>query len=114
MTRREFTKNLANLLTQMISDGNEPVIDYVLRSTQEQQRLYLDGKSKCDGVSIISKHQKALAVDIYFVVKGTDGVVFVDFGFQATRDLAKKYHDLWVSYGGKEMIEWDPCHYETN
>jgi len=107
MNRREFTKNIATLILQMITDGNEPVIDYLLRSTEEQQRLFAKGVTKCDGIKKISQHQKALAADIYFVVDGK-----VDFSYFKTAELAIKYHDLWVTMGGRTMISWDKPHYE--
>jgi hypothetical protein len=113
MNRRQFTANLANLITQMIADGNEPVIDYVLRSKEEQKRLFDAGLSKCDGITNMSAHQSALAVDIYFVVTNPDGTVFIDYGYEKTAPLSVKYHDLWVNWGGHRRIEWDKCHYEA-
>lgn len=41
-----------------------------LRTTRQQQRLCLDGKSKCNGVDDISKHQQGLALDFYAYVDG--------------------------------------------
>lgn len=111
MNRREFTKRIATLILRMIEDGNQPVLDYVLRSTEEQQRLYADGKTKCDGVKILSKHQGALAADIYFVLDN-DGTPLIDFNADRTADLHRKYHDIWETMGGKPMIEWDKDHYE--
>ena len=116
MNRREFTKNISTLIIQMIKDGNEPVIDYCLRSQDEQVRLYNKGFSKLDGIIKISAHQKALAMDIYFVVTNPDLSVEVDFNCDKTADLHKKYHDVWVSMGGKPIIESptfrDLDHYE--
>lgn len=44
-----------------------------VRSTEKQRRLYKQGKSKCDGVLNISKHQEGKAIDIYYVGwKNTD------------------------------------------
>lgn len=113
MNRREFTKNKTILLQRMIDDGNSPIEDYLLRSKEEQNRLFLAKLSKCDGIIKISGHQKALAEDIYFVVTRPDGSVFIDFDFKETFDLAVKYHDIWVGMGGKPIILWDLCHYES-
>ena len=45
-------------------------VDFVvvegLRSTERQKKLYREKKSKCDGVTNISKHQKGKAIDIYY------------------------------------------------
>lgn len=44
-----------------------------LRSTEKQRKLYKQGKSKCDGVFKISKHQEGKAIDVYYVGwKNTD------------------------------------------
>ena len=44
-----------------------------LRSTEKQRKLYKQGKSKCDGVTNISKHQEGKAIDVYYVGwKNTD------------------------------------------
>lgn len=46
-------------------------VDFVvvegLRSTERQKQLYREKKSKCDGVTNISKHQKGKAIDVYYV-----------------------------------------------
>ncbi len=46
-------------------------VDFVvvegLRSTERQKQLYREKKSKCDGVTNISKHQEGKAIDIYYV-----------------------------------------------
>jgi hypothetical protein len=108
MKRVEFAKKFFILTSHMVEDGVDYVIDYVLRSQEEQKRLFDKGLSKCDGFKILSAHQKGLAVDIYFVVNGK-----IDFGFtsQEAKDYSKKYHDIWASMGGQPVIEWDHCHY---
>ena len=128
MNRRDFTKNKATLILRMIADGHEPVEDYLFRSTQEQQRLFAIGRekqpdgtwkiidekitvTKNDGIKNPSDHQYCKAIDIYFVVTNPDGSVFVDYDYEKTADLAIKYHDVWVSMGGKPMIAWDNPHY---
>lgn len=35
------------------------------RTPQEQRKLYLDGKSNCDGQTKLSEHQKGNAIDVY-------------------------------------------------
>lgn len=39
-----------------------------VRSEQQQHGLFLDGKSKCDGINSISNHQKGTALDFYAFV----------------------------------------------
>ena len=96
----------------MIADGNQPIIDYCLRSQEEQEMLFKQGVTKDDGITHVSAHQKALAADIYFVVPEFDGTVFIDFDCSYTEELQRKYHDLWVSWGGRPIIEWDKDHYQ--
>lgn len=40
------------------------------RTAQEQEKMFKDGKSKCDGYKIISKHQQGLAMDFVIIKNG--------------------------------------------
>ena len=104
MTRVEFTYNICQLLIEMFKADESPIIDYVKRSDEEQMHLYQEGKSKCDGIHNISKHQRGKAVDIYFV----DGNKLVE------PKLGHEYwHKRWTeTYGGQSMISWDKGHFE--
>ena len=129
MNRRDFTKNKALLTIEMVNAGDQPVEDYVKRSTEEQQRLFALGRELRDGVWVVidesaivtkndgvthpSDHQFGKAADIYFVVTHPDGSVFIDFEFKETRDKAIRWHKRWEEMGGKPMIEWDLPHYGT-
>ena len=88
----------------MIDAGENPIIDYCLRSKEEQQRLFAAGKSKCDGIKTPSAHQSGKAMDIYFIegVAITDGIKGHDY-----------WHTVWKGMGGKEIIAWDRGHYEA-
>lgn len=130
MNRREFTKNKALITIEMCNAGDQPVEDYVKRSTEEQQRLFAIGRklvdgiwvvvdsaaivTKNDGVTHTSDHQYAKAADIYFVVTRPDGSVYIDFEFKETKDIALKWHKRWEEMGGKPVIEWDLAHYSGN
>ena len=46
------------------------------RSQSEQYQLFLDGESKCDGVSKLSKHQSGDAVDIIAYVPSVGGYTY--------------------------------------
>jgi peptidoglycan L-alanyl-D-glutamate endopeptidase CwlK len=41
------------------------------RTAEEQNKLYLEGNSKCDGYKILSKHQSGNAVDLNVFVNST-------------------------------------------
>ena len=104
--RREFTKKIAELIIQMCKEKEQPILDYALRSAEEQNRLFKAGKSKCDGYQKISAHQRGKAMDIYFYNE-KQGIL--DF---TTKEKYKRWHKKWEEKGGKPMIEWDVGHFE--
>lgn len=112
MTRREFTIALTTLLSEMITSGEQPIIDFVKRSDHEQAYLFAQGLSKCDGIDKISRHQLGKAADIYLCHNDEQGKIVVDFEWNTEK--ADKWHKRWVDLGGREMIEWDKCHFEEN
>ena len=103
MTRIEFTININHLLHDMILLGEHPIIDFVKRSDEEQNRLFKEGKSKCDGIKNRSKHQSGCAMDIYFIEDGK--MTPPKMGFD-------HWHDKWQQWGGSPMISWDKGHWE--
>ena len=111
MNRREFTKSLAVLLTEMVSAGDMPILDYCLRSPYEQKRLFDEGLSKCDGFINKSYHQKGLAADIYLVVELPNNDVVIQFEWD--KNKAMKWHLRWQELGGAPMILWDKPHFEA-
>ena len=74
MARCEFVKKITQLLSEMINEKDFPLIDYVKRSDEEQNRLFKLKKSQCDGFKIKSAHQRGMAMDIYFLKKGLKNV----------------------------------------
>ena len=112
MNRVEFTKSITNLLAAMMLDNEYPIIDYVKRSEVEQRHLFTEGKSKCDGISSISQHQRGKAADIYF-----PDLDDIDKDMDKDELLPPKkgweyWHTYWEEKGGKPMIEWDKGHFE--
>ena len=103
MTRIDFTSAIIYLLNEMAAEGEQPIIDYVKRSANEQKRLFKEGKSKCDGKTKISAHQRGKAMDIYFIVNGK-----LDMGLERY----ERWHSIWETIGGKPMIKWDLPHFE--
>ena len=105
MTRIEFSCNICQLIAEMFSVGENPIIDFVKRSTEEQKRLYDKGLSKCDGRIIVSQHQLGKAMDIYFIEDGK--LVDPKKGFDY-------WHKRWKDvYGGQAEISWDRGHFEA-
>lgn len=110
MTRSKFTKMIVELMSKIINDGVEVILDYGMRSKIEQYFLYARGLSRCDGFVKLSKHQAGLAIDIYFVVNDK-----IDWGYETpqAQEWANKYHDIWVGMGGDAVIQWDMGHYQA-
>lgn len=106
MTREEFTKALATLLTEMCMEGERPILDYVLRSAEEQAALFKGKKSRCDGYEKKSQHQSGLAADIYFIDRHdplTLGPPIKGWEY---------WHTIWQKKGGERIIGWDKGHFE--
>jgi hypothetical protein len=99
MTRQDFTINITGLLYDMIKAGERPVIDFALRSWQEQKRLFDDKKSQCDGIEKLSNHQRGLAVDIYL----TNDKGEIQFDWDEAKAIY--WHDKWIKeYEGRAII----------
>jgi hypothetical protein len=105
MNRLEFTRAKCNLIAAMFLEKEQPIEDYLKRSTEEQKRLFDLGLSKCDGVNIVSAHQRGKAIDIYFLSDDLTTLVTPKKGYEY-------WHKYWEQKGGKPMIEWDPGHFE--
>ena len=103
MRRTTFTTKLASLIRYANENGVEVLLDYVKRDTQTQYRLYLEGKSKCDGYERQSNHQFGKAADLY-VIK--DGAICWD------EEPYHTLHNLWDRMGGRPRISWDLGHFE--
>lgn len=119
MNRVEFTHNLVNLLSAMMLENEYPIVDYVKRSEADQRHLFTEGKSKCDGISSISQHQRGKAVDIYF-----PDLDDIDKDMDKDELLPPKkgwdyWHKYWESKGGEPEIvdeegrHWDRGHFEV-
>ena len=88
-----------------------------LRSADIQHQLYMDGKSKCDGYTLLSNHQSGKALDFYAYVDGKaswkpEHLAMVGAAFlQAANDLNYqiKWGGLWQ---GKGIYGWDMPHIE--
>jgi len=109
MKKSDFTIKVAELILWIEKQGWYPLLDYALRSTEEQQRLFKEGKSKCDGVTNFSAHQYGkmpgrFAVDLY-IHDGDKSIV--------KEDLYVKAHNYWTTLGGKPMLRWDQAHFEV-
>jgi hypothetical protein len=105
VSRYDFTIALLSLLARMVAEGERPIMDYVKRSDEEQNRLYAQGLSKCDGLLKVSAHQVGRAADIYFLAPDDSELVPPVKGHTY-------WHEHWERLGGKPMLDWDRGHYE--
>ncbi len=112
MNRRQLTERNSRFNVELIETYKEaPVDDYLLRSAEEQNRLFKKKLSKKDGYIKLSAHQKGTAIDKYLTRVNPNGSVTILFTWP--KDKAIKYHKIWEEkYGGKPMISWDMGHFE--
>lgn len=89
-------------------------LDWVLRSAHEQHVLFLAKRSKCDGYSIISAHQKGKAADLLVIGPNNKGTLMLIDPMERCPEVWKEVRDHWVELGGKPMIPWDACHFEID
>ena len=76
------------------------------RTPEEQHELFLDGVSKCDGHTMLSRHQTGLALDFYAYEGGranwnTEKLALIAAAFlQAANELGVKleWGGLWSSF----------------
>lgn len=107
MNRREFTKKISRLILQMVNDGEHPIFDYCLRSSEEQNRLFEKKLSKCDGYKKKSNHQLGRAMDIYLTDKNGNAL------WEWNDKKALYWHSVWAkNYGGSPIIRWDAGHFQ--
>lgn len=93
--------------------------DAGLRTAARQGQLYLEEKSKCNGVDNISKHQTGMALDFYAFVDGKASwerrhLAMVGAAFlQASCELGYVIHwgGLWRSRSNP-LYGWDMPHVE--
>lgn len=112
MTRSETSLSISRLVLLIDQERKlglhrfRVAIDYAKRSAEEQRRLFDAKKSKLDGYEKISAHQTGRAFDLLLF---DENGVYVNIW---PPSFVKRYHDLWETWGGKPLIEWDTGHFE--
>jgi hypothetical protein len=81
-----------------------------LRTAEEQNKLYLDKKSLCDGYVQRSKHQDGLAIDLVVIIAGKP-----IWGHVPDYDILG---EIWTQLGGKwggnfQSVKDDIFHFEA-
>jgi len=108
MLQSDFTRKLAFLIIRMRQEGENPILDYVMRDAKTQNRLFREGKSKCDGYKKKSQHQRRKAGDIYLTTSKGKPIYVWD------KKKAIYWHKVWEEgFGGRPIIKWDHPHFEV-
>ena len=117
LNRRDFSIMLANQILFMASAleplGMGPQVDWLMRSLYDQQQMYLQGLSKCDGISKVSAHQKGMAADILVIGRNPAGKLAMMDPRKDCPEVWRQIRAHWVEMGGEPEIEWDPAHHEV-
>lgn len=72
-----------------------------LRTAEQQQQLFIDGKSNCDGYENVSLHQKGLALDFYAYKDGKASWDELDLALVAAAHLqAATMLNIRLEWGG--------------
>ena len=85
------------------------------RDRMRQKELYMDGKSKCDGEKILSKHQLGKAIDIMVYVNGKG--TWTEYFYNIVADVFKKKAKemkINITWGGDWKNFKDCPHFEIN
>lgn len=83
------------------------------RTAQEQNRLFMGGKSKCDGYELLSYHQSGNAIDIYAYVDGKASWKVEHLNVVALAVLAAASElGVKIKWGGHFKGGWDKPHFE--
>jgi uncharacterized protein YcbK (DUF882 family) len=89
-----FLRKFAALTTYACLNGINFIVTSYYRNAKEQNQLFKEGKSTCDGYQKKSAHQSWLAMDIAIVEGGQ--TIWV-------RDAYEQLGQFWLAMGGT----WD-------
>jgi hypothetical protein len=105
--RRLFLKKLANVITAC-DEAEIPVVVFSMyRTADEQRKLFREGKSKCDGYNVKSRHQEWLAADLGILNdEGTD-ILWNDDRYAQIGEFAAQngltWGGAWSAFGGGDI-----------
>ena len=111
--RSLFAKKLAALI--MLADAHDIRVApfSFFRTAAEQHKLFLEGKSRCDGYEKVSQHQRWLACDL--AISNDEGTDFLwtDDRYQKLGELGEKVGLTWGGSWDAEKTGFsDPYHVE--
>lgn len=84
-----------------------------LRTTEQQNYLHTLGKSNCDGINDVSKHQRGVALDVYAYVDGAASWQMEHLTTVAAAMLqAASEQQVKLAWGGHWINFIDAPHFE--
>ena len=107
--RRLFLFKLSCLCVLLDAHGIPVCIFTLYRTAEEQKKLYDEGKSKCDGYIVRSRHQDWLAADIGILNDARTDILWSDPRYDQLGGLAEK---LGLTWGGAWASLHDIYHVE--
>ena len=99
LLRAKFEHTFAIFTFYSRSRGISFITTSFLRTAEEQEKLFKEGKSGCDGKTRISKHQKGRARDIVIIDKNGNPI----WDYITDYDVLG---ELWEQLGGKWGGRW--------
>ncbi len=106
--RIKLIHNLGKLAQYAYENDIDFIITSFSRTPEEQNKLYKEGKSKCDGYAIKSRHQLWRAFDVAVI---RDGEIVWE-GDEYTR-LGEYWESLGGVWGGRWASLNDIYHFEV-
>lgn len=115
----KFLPKALNFLRNLKASDVPYVQGETRRTVDEQKEKYRLGYSKCDGIKILSPHQKGLAIDIYAVDdRGTPTWNYVKYADEykriaaCARGAGLECGIDWFPSPYGDKIGWDPDHFQ--
>ena len=101
LLRAEFNTMFGKLTIFAIDNNIKFIhgVDSYYRTPAQQKALFDEGKSKCDGTKILSKHQSHLARDI-FVINDKSEIVWADAPYATLGAYWETLGGVWGGHFG--------------
>ena len=101
LRRAQFNRLFGQLTVFAASNNIQFIhgVDSYYRTPEQQRKLYDEGKSKCDGTKIWSKHQSHLARDI-FVINDKSEIVWADAPYATLGAYWETLGGVWGGHFG--------------
>jgi len=106
--RIEFFRKISKLIIMASIHEIKLLPTSFMRTAEEQKKLFDAEKSKCDGINLISNHQKGLAID--FVIVRDGKAIWTDD--PEYKLLGQMWEEEGMTWGGNLKTFPDIFHFE--